>query len=337
MFHVDLELDRIIAEGLCCEASDIHFDAIKEGISIRFRIDGVLEHKSIILGDNAIALGNRIKVCSGLDISERRIPQDGRWFWEDQKKQVTMRVSTLPSLYGETIVCRLLRNQGANLGLAELGMTKDIVQEVKELLDRPYGLLLVCGPTGSGKTATLYALLRTLRSDLETVISLENPVEVSIPGVVQVQINEKTGLTFEKGLRAVLRQDPDTIMVGEIRDNETAQLAIQAALTGHRVLSTIHTNTAVGVVERLIDMGVEPYLVRATLMGAISQRLVRRRKDNEYKGRIAVFELLTIPKSDAQWEHLETHVYRSLENSAKILCEKGISTIEECKRVGIVW
>lgn len=340
MFHVDLELDRIIRESVNAKASDIHFDAVEEGVLIRLRIDGVLQDKETVKGQDGVALMNRIKVCSGLDISERRIPQDGRWQWSSDESisslTAPMRVSTLPSMYGETIVCRILGNEGGTLTLRELGMSECMEKKVKTILERPYGLILVCGPTGSGKTATLYALLRQLNRDEENVISLENPIEVAIPKTVQVQINPRAGLTFETGLRAILRQDPDTIMVGEIRDKETAQLAIQAALTGHRVLSTIHTNTSIGVVERLVDMGVEKYLVEATLIGVLSQRLVRKKEGNSYKGRTALYELWAIPKEDVNWDNLEDYIAITMEDSARAALEKGITTLVECRRVGLL-
>ena len=247
-----------------------------------------------------------------------------------------MRVSTLPSLYGETLVCRLMGNEGSHKDLKELGMQPDIFEHIEQLLKRPYGLLLICGPTGSGKTATLYAMLRMLNLDETKLICLEDPVEAEIKGAIQIGINEKIGFTFAKGLRSVLRQDPDTIMIGEIRDKETAELAVKSALTGHRVLSTIHTNTAIGVVTRLMDMGVEPYLIRATLMGAIAQRLVRKFDGTEYQGRTALFEYLEIPANSAHWDELETHLLLSLEESARKAVSQHVTSIEEVHRCGLM-
>lgn len=335
MFHVDLELDRLIRESKDRGASDIHFDAVPEGTLVRIRVDGILERLRAIEDPYHHQVINRIKVLSGLDISERRIPQDGRWTWEDGVRSVPMRVSTLPSIHGETLVCRVLGNEGSYKTLAQLGMEEDMIDHVKEILNRPYGLILITGPTGSGKSATLYAMLRMLNLEEENLISLENPVEATIEGAVQVQMNAKAGLTFASGLRAILRQDPDTIMVGEIRDKETAQLAIQAALTGHRVLSTIHTNTAVAVVERLMDMGVEPYLIQSTLIGALAQRLVRVKKGDHYGGRTAIYELLKVPKEGPSWDAPEAFVTHSLYESAQRKVKGGITTWEELKRIGL--
>lgn len=336
VFHVELELDRLISKAVRENASDIHFDAIKEGLLIRFRVDGVLNIQERIEETTADKLVNRIKILSGMDISEKRLPQDGRWLWQDKnKKEIMLRVSSLPSIYGETVVCRIVGNNNCYKNLTELGMTDDVRQIVTELLQRPYGLLLISGPTGSGKTSTLYALLRMLNTVTDNVISLENPVEADIPGAIQVQINPKAGLTFPKALRAVLRQDPDTIMVGEIRDKETAELAIQAALTGHRVLATIHTNTALGVRERLLDMGIEDYLVRATLLGAISQRLVRRITPFGFSGRLALYELLALPNDKVKWENCEQYVHPTLSESGERAVREGLTTVEEVRHIGI--
>ena len=227
-------------------------------------------------------------------------------------------------------------NEGSHKDLKALGMCANIFDHVKRLLKRPYGLLLICGPTGSGKTATLYAMLRMLNLEETKLICLEDPVEAEIKGAIQIGINEKIGFTFAKGLRSVLRQDPDTIMIGEIRDKETAELAVKSALTGHRVLSTIHTNTALGVVTRLMDMGVEPYLIRATLMGAIAQRLVRKFDGTSYHGRTALFEYLEIPANSPHWDQLETHLLLSLEESAREAVSQHVTSIEEVHRCGLM-
>lgn len=336
MFHVELGLDRLIGQAVREKASDIHFDATKEGALIRFRIDGVLNVFEQIEKNIADKLINRIKILSGMDISEKRLPQDGRWCWQDKnKKEIMLRVSSLSSVYGETIVCRIVGNENCYKSLSELGMADEMIQTVTELLHRPYGLLLISGPTGSGKTSTLYALLRMLNTVTDNVISLENPVEADIPGAIQVQINPKAGLTFPKALRAVLRQDPDTIMVGEIRDRETAELAVQAALTGHRVLATIHTNTALGVRERLLDMGIEDYLVRATLLGAIAQRLVRRITSSGICGRMAIYELLALPNKAIDWQNCEQYVNPTLRRSAERAVREGLTTEDEIRRSGI--
>ena len=223
--YVDVTLDDIILYALEHHVSDIHFDPVKSGAHVRLRQDGLLQHYMTVSFEEAELIINRIKVCSSLDISEKRLPQDGRWAWSHKDKSVTMRVSTLPSLYGETLVCRLMGNEGSHKDLKALGMRIDIFEHIAQLLKRPYGLLLICGPTGSGKTATLYAMLRMLNLEETKLICLEDPVEAEIKGAIQIGINEKIGFTFAKGLRSVLRQDPDTIMIGEIRDKETAELA----------------------------------------------------------------------------------------------------------------
>jgi type II/IV secretion system protein len=334
--YVDVTLDDIILYALEHHISDIHFDPVKSGVHVRLRQDGLLQNYMTVSNEDAELIINRIKVCSSLDISEKRLPQDGRWAWSHKDKAITMRVSTLPSLYGETLVCRLMGNEGSHKDLKALGMRTDIFEHIVQLLKRPYGLLLICGPTGSGKTATLYAMLRMLNLKETKLICLEDPVEAEIKGAIQIAINEKIGFTFAKGLRSVLRQDPDTIMIGEIRDKETAELAVKAALTGHRVLSTIHTNTAMGVVMRLMDMGVEPYLIRATLMGAIAQRLVRKFDGTAYHGRTALFEFLEIPANSACWDQLETHVLLSLEDSAREAVSQHVTSIEEVHRCGLM-
>ena len=218
--YVDVTLDSIITHALTLGASDIHFDPICNGVQVRLRIDGLLRDYMYIDATDVDMLVNRIKVFSGMDISEKRLPQDGRWEWSAKSYEVTMRVSSLPSLYGEAIVCRLMGNEGAHKNLLELGMSQGLQEKIVSLLKRPYGLITICGPTGSGKTATLYAMLRMLNLKETKLICLEDPVEARIDGAIQIGINEKIGFTFSKGLRTVLRQDPDSIMIGEIRDHE---------------------------------------------------------------------------------------------------------------------
>ena len=336
--YVDVALDSIITYAITVGASDIHFDPIPDGVQVRLRIDGLLTDYMFIDATDADMIVNRIKVFSGMDISEKRLPQDGRWEWTAKSYAVTMRVSSLPSLYGEAIVCRLMGNEGVHKNLLELGMSVNLQEKIIALLKRPYGLITICGPTGSGKTATLYAMLRMLNLKETKLICLEDPVEATIDGAIQIGINEKIGFTFSKGLRTVLRQDPDSIMIGEIRDHETAQLAVKAALTGHRVITTVHTNTALGVIGRLIDMGVEPYLLHATLIGSLSQRLVRRINSttNSYQGRLGLFEYVEIPSSDIDWNHVDTYLYVSLQDSAQIAINSGITTVEEVHRAGIL-
>ena len=336
--YVDLALDSIITYAITVGASDIHFDPILNGIQVRLRIDGLLTEYMLVDATDADMLVNRIKVFSGMDISEKRLPQDGRWEWSVKSYAVTMRVSSLPSLYGEAIVCRLMGNEGVHKNLLELGMDVELQEKIAALLKRPYGLITICGPTGSGKTATLYAMLRMLNLKETKLICLEDPVEATIEGAIQIGINEKIGFTFSKGLRTVLRQDPDSIMIGEIRDNETAQLSVKAALTGHRVITTVHTNSALGVIGRLVDMGVEPYLLHATLIGSLSQRLVRRidSTTHSYQGRLGLFEYLEIPFSDIDWDHAEQYMFTSLQDSAHLAINSGITTLEEVHRAGIL-
>ena len=344
MFHAEWDLDRLIASAVEERASDVHFESEADGIRVRFRIDGLLRVKEVIPKASANQTLNRIKVLSGMDIGEKRLPQDGRWIWEHGRVRVAMRTSILPSAYGETAVCRMPGNEGHAKSLAELGMDAETAARVEALMHRPHGLFTVCGPTGSGKTATLYAMLRLLNLRETSLVTLEQPIEAEIADAVQVEIRPKTGLTFASGLRAVLRQDPDTIMVGEIRDSETAQLAVQAALTGHRVLSTIHTNSAAGVLERLVDMGVERYLVEAVLNGALSQRLYRTvvpdggNEDGDatrYAGRRALFELLVMPTEGADFSDPKRYLVRTMRASALEALRDGLTTTEELRRIGM--
>ena len=334
--YVDVALDSIITYAITVSASDIHFDPVPNGVQVRLRVDGLLTEYMLIDSTDADMTVNRIKVFSGMDISEKRLPQDGRWEWHAYA--VVMRVSSMPSLYGEAIVCRLMGNEGVHKNLLELGMSVELQEKIIALLKRPYGLITICGPTGSGKTATLYAMLRMLNLKETKLICLEDPIEAKIDGAIQIGINEKIGFTFSKGLRTVLRQDPDSIMIGEIRDNETAQLAVKAALTGHRVITTVHTNTALGVIGRLVDMGVEPYLLHATLIGSLSQRLVRRIDSitHSYQGRLGLFEYVELPPSNIDWNHVDTYMYLSLQDSAHVAIESGITTLEEVHRAGIL-
>ncbi|MBI2120069.1 MAG: type II/IV secretion system protein [Parcubacteria group bacterium] len=257
-------------------ASDIHIENMGEKIRVRFRVDGTL-HTSLLLPANVhSAIVSRIKILASLKLDEKRKPQDGRFSARIDKRKIDFRVSTLPAYYGEKVVMRILDSEKGVLSLASLGMGEKDLGAVREAIARPYGMILLTGPTGSGKSTTLYAMLNELDRDSDNVVSLEDPVEYSMPGVNQSQVRPEIDYTFASGLRSILRQDPDIIMVGEIRDKETAQLAVQAALTGHLVFSTLHTNTATGVIPRLIDMGVDPYLIAPTLLLAIGQRLVTK-------------------------------------------------------------
>jgi len=269
-------INGIISQAIKQRASDIHFEPYEDQLVIRFRVDGIL--KEVLTQDSRIAslVIARIKIISRLDISERRLPQDGRVSLSLGDKSVDVRVSTLPSSYGERIVLRLLDKQSAQINIDDLGLPEAILNNYKKSLKSSEGIILFTGPTGSGKTTTLYAGLRELSDSSQNILTVEDPIEYTLKGIGQTQVNTKTGYTFAKGLRAMLRQDPDVMMVGEIRDIETAQIAIQSSLTGHLVLSTVHTNSAVGAITRLRDMGIESFLLSSSLRSIISQRLVRR-------------------------------------------------------------
>ncbi|NPA29674.1 MAG: type II/IV secretion system protein [Epsilonproteobacteria bacterium] len=256
-------------------ATDIHIESFAKEGTVRFRIDGVL-NKVTTLNKSAVgAVINRIKVISNLDISETRLPQDGRTRVTVAGKGVDVRVSVVPTYNGEKVVLRLLMQEGAVPSLPELGFSDDVFGGLKSLLRRSYGMILITGPTGSGKSTTLHAFLREIDHDHFNIVTVEDPVEYNAEGINQIQVNEKIDLTFSNALRAILRQDPDIIMVGEMRDHETARIAVQAATTGHLLLSTLHTNSAVSAVTRLIDLGIPPYLISSTLIGIVAQRLVR--------------------------------------------------------------
>ncbi len=269
-------INGIIAEAVRQGASDIHIEPYETGLVVRLRNDGVLEEKLRLPANVAPVVVSRIKVMARLDIAERRLPQDGRIGLTLGGKMIDVRVSTLPSRAGERVVLRVLDKDGSGLSLDLIGMSEQCLQILTGALAEPNGIILVTGPTGSGKTTTLYAGLKRLNDGSRNILTVEDPVEYAMDGVGQTQVNEKVGMTFAAGLRAILRQDPDVVMVGEIRDRETADIAVQAALTGHLVLSTVHTNDAVGAVTRLRDMKVEPFLLASTLRAVVAQRLVRR-------------------------------------------------------------
>jgi type IV pilus assembly protein PilB len=256
------------------EASDIHIEPMEDKIRVRFRVDGALGTSLVLPIGVHDALVARIKILANMRLDERRKPQDGRFSAKIQGRKIDFRVSTLPTYNGEKIVMRILDSAKGVKSLDQMGLTEENLKLIREAIKRPYGIILISGPTGSGKTTTLYSMIKELDLETENVMSLEDPVEYNIPSMNQSQIKPEIGYTFANGLRTALRQDPDIIMVGEIRDKETAQLAIQAALTGHLVLATIHTNSATGVIPRLMDMGVDPYLIAPTLILAIAQRLV---------------------------------------------------------------
>lgn len=268
-------LNAVLTQAIKQNASDIHFETFENKLTIRFRIDGILHE--ILQPPRVLSplIISRIKVMAKLDIAEKRLPQDGRISLRIAGRAVDIRVSTIPTHYSERVVLRLLDKQSAPLDLQKLGMASTNLNLMKQLIGKPHGILLVTGPTGSGKTTTLYAALKQLNSTIRNILTVEDPIEYYLPGVGQTQVNTKVNMTFARGLRAILRQDPDVVMVGEIRDLETAEMAVQASLTGHLVLSTLHTNSAIGAITRLRDMGVEPFLLSSTLIGVAAQRLVR--------------------------------------------------------------
>lgn len=268
-------INALLTEAVKENASDIHVEPFESRLVVRFRVDGVLREVLEPPRIMAPLLISRIKVMARLDIAEKRLPQDGRIGLRVAGRAVDVRVSTLPSGYGERVVLRLLDKQSGRLDLQHMGMPDDLAEALNQIIHKPHGILLVTGPTGSGKTTTLYSALTRLNDASRNILTVEDPIEYYLEGIGQTQVNAKVEMTFARGLRAILRQDPDVVMVGEIRDLETAEIAVQASLTGHMVLSTLHTNTAIGAVSRLQDMGVEPFLMASSLVGMMSQRLVR--------------------------------------------------------------
>ena len=288
-------LNALLTQAARDGASDIHIEPFERHSSVRFRVDGAL--REVVRPNRALhaALISRLKIMAELDISEKRLPQDGRIALRIGNRAVDVRVSTLPSAHGERAVLRLLDKSESKLTLEAIGMQGEVLGEFTRLVSQPHGIVLVTGPTGSGKTTTLYAALNRMISGTTNIMTVEDPIEYELQGIGQTQVNSKIDLTFAKALRAILRQDPDIIMIGEIRDFETAQIAIQASLTGHLVLATLHTNDASSAVTRLIDMGVEPFLLSSSLLGVLAQRLVRKidlTDPSGYRGRTGLFELL---------------------------------------------
>jgi len=284
-------IDLLLYQAIHIRASDIHLQPDETSMVVRYRIDGVLYDQCLIEGEQKNTVLSRLKILANLDIAERRIPQDGKFKIfvhdgdngcedkntnKDRMGLIDFRVSTFPSIYGEKMVIRILDRSHNLLDLETLGFNEIVSRRIHELINQPHGFFLVTGPTGSGKTTTLYAILSQLNSPERNIVTMEDPVEYDLPGITQSQINIKAGFTFETGLRALLRQDPDVIMIGEIRDKITAQIAIESSLTGHLVLSTLHTNDAPSAITRLIEMGVEPFLINASLSGVLAQRLVRK-------------------------------------------------------------
>jgi type IV pilus assembly protein PilB len=268
-------VSQILDFAIKSRASDVHIEPQEGSTRVRYRIDGILQEKLSIPRELHDALISRIKILSGMKIDEKRIPQDGRFNFKGTEEEVDLRISSLPTSWGEKIVMRLLKKSGGVPTLPELGLRGRGLKNLQDSILRPHGIILICGPTGSGKTTTLYSVISTLNTSKVNIVTLEDPIEYKIPGVNQVQINPAVGLTFASGLRAFLRQDPNIVLVGEIRDHETADLAIQASLTGHLVFSTLHTNDASGALPRLLDMGAEPYLLASSMTCVVAQRVVR--------------------------------------------------------------
>lgn len=325
-------VNTLIASAVAERASDIHIEPDEDAVRVRIRVDGLLREAVTLPKPLQSAVISRVKILSDLDIADSRVPKDGRFRFTVDDREVDLRVSTFPTIHGENVVLRLLDKSVGLMRLEDLGFSEEMLAEYRKAIARPHGLLLVTGPTGSGKTTTLYATLAILNTPDKNIITIENPVEYHLAQVRQSQVNPKAGLTFASGLRSILRQDPDIIMVGEIRDLETAQTAVQAALTGHLVLTTLHTNDAVGAITRLVDMGVEPFLIASSVVGVLAQRLVRTVcsrckqpyvaspqlrallgihegkgpltffrgkgcqycRDSGYRGRVGIFEFLTI-------------------------------------------
>jgi len=379
---VSLMINQAVADG----ASDIHIEPQKRNVQIRNRVDGIL--RDVMTAPKAVQAGlvSRVKIMANLDIAERRVPQDGRIHVTVDNREFDLRVSTLPTVFGEKVVMRVLDQSSTRLGLNKLGFGPVMQDTWQQMITKPYGMIVVCGPTGSGKTTTLYSTLHRLNTVDKNILSVEDPVEYQLARVNQVQVNPRAGVTFASALRSFLRQDPDIIMVGEIRDRETAEIAIQASLTGHLVLSTVHTNDAPSATTRLVDMGIEPFLISSSIIGVLAQRLVRticrncheayhppvealhrlgvdpnegeevvfyrgkgcdRCKGSGYRGRLAVFELMTMTDSlreqvlrGASAAVIRTQAIqegmRTLRDDGVIKVLEGITTVDELLRVVFV-
>ncbi len=349
-------LNALLTQAVRDGASDIHIEPYERHSSVRFRVDGSL--RDVVNPNRALhaALISRLKIMADLDIAEKRLPQDGRISLRIGTRAVDVRVSTLPSSHGERAVLRLLDKSGVRINLEAVGMQGHVLRRFEHLIAQPHGIILVTGPTGSGKSTTLYAALERLDTRRQNIMTVEDPIEYDLPGVGQTQVNPKIDLNFAKALRAILRQDPDVIMIGEIRDFETAQIAIQASLTGHLVLATLHTNDAASAVTRLTDMGIEPFLLSSSLLGVLAQRLVRKLcvqcnsagctacGKTGYQGRTGVFELLTAndairaqihhraPEAELRAAALEGGMTLMREDGERLV-QSGITSREELVRV----
>jgi general secretion pathway protein E len=355
-------VNLLLLEALDSRASDVHLETYQGGLRVRYRIDGVLQDAAAPPRRLAAAVVSRVKIMAELDIAERRIPQDGRIRLRMRDRNIDVRVSTLPTLHGESVVLRLLDKERGRIELEELGMAADTEKTIVGVISRPHGIVLSTGPTGSGKTTTLYACVDRIRTGKEKIVTVEDPVEYELAGVPQVPVNEKVGLTFANALRALLRQDPDIMLVGEIRDQETADIATHAALTGHLVLSTLHTNDAATALTRLVDLGIEKYLVASTVEAVLAQRLVRKVCDKcsheveltseersalkavapditharkgagcnacrntGYRGRTGIYELLVVDEDIRTAVHTDV----SAGSITKLAVSKGMRTLKE--------
>ena len=353
-------VNLILLEAVESRASDVHLENESSALRVRYRVDGVLQDQPSPPVHLRAAIVSRLKIMAELDIAERRVPQDGRIRLRMRDRQVDVRVSTLPALHGESVVLRLLDKEAGRIGLEEIGMADDVRAAFERAISRPHGIVLATGPTGSGKTTTLYAAIDHIRTGREKILTVEDPVEYELRGVPQVQVNDRVGLTFAAALRALLRQDPDVMLVGEIRDRETADIATHAALTGHLVLSTLHTNDAATALTRLIDLGIAPYLACSTVEAVLAQRLVRRVcgacaeevactpaelgtlerygvrsirrgpgcagcRGTGYRGRTGIYELLVL--NDAIRENLQNE--RSARELTGLAIEAGMRTLWE--------
>ncbi|MBS0622643.1 MAG: type II/IV secretion system protein [Verrucomicrobia bacterium] len=331
-------VNAILAEATTQGASDIHFEPKENSLRVRYRVDGVLQQRHSPPVELQGQLLTRLKVMAGLDIAEHRLPQDGRIKLNLGHRELDLRVSTLPTTSGERIVLRILDKGTLTLGLGQLGMPEDQLKLLRGLVSLPEGILLVTGPTGSGKTTTLYSALTEIASDETNIMTIEDPVEYKLPKIAQMGVRPKIGLTFASGLRHILRQDPDVIMIGEIRDKETAEIAIQAALTGHFVFSTLHTNDAPSAITRLVEMGIEPYLLSSTIVGIVAQRLVRTLCtachgqgcsacfQSGYKGRRGIYELLQVTS------HLRSQIAQSADAYLlrQLALNEGMESLASC-------
>ena len=366
--YARIQFKDILSKAICKDASDIHIEPFEDEVIIRFRVDGELSNMLTIAIESYSFLITVIKLDSGINITEKRLPQDGRMDIEIEDVKVDIRTSTIPTIYGEKIVLRILNRQALIKDKSELGFSEQAIEKIENIINKKSGILLITGSTGSGKTTTVYSILKELLNSNKNIMTIEDPVEYKIKGINQIQVNDKIGLTFDVGLKSILRQDPDIIMVGEIRDTETANTAIRAASTGHLVISTMHTNDTISSINRLIEMDIPTYLISSTLIGIISQKLVRKRcnncskdiveknnldklintiqvcnkcEDKGYYGRTAMYEILEINESLKQeinnWTDsrntsntIKKSEMISFKDSATYLIENGITTQEEC-------